>query len=325
MDIREASCKDFRKLQYFIAAVEWKNFTVAAMKNNISQQALSKHISDLEYELNCHLFTRTKTSVSLTPEGEPLLADAYRIMEDHDLFLNHAHVLSKTSAGELRIGYGGYWEYPFLFETVSRFSKMSPYTNFVFHREHHGKLIQNFRQRNYDMILTFERESIKPFPNTAWFQVDSSPLYAVVSEQHWLASRDAISLKDLEHETLVCISRANDYVFNENISEALENAGVRPDYYADSPDNAFDCLLLVAANKGISFYTEWMQQIRCPGVRYIPLDPPSKPLSFGIAYWVDQQLPLIEKFVGLYKEVYQESSHIIQPSPYENAPQHIIS
>ena len=47
---------DIRKLQYFVSIAECGNFTVAADKNYISQSALSKHISDLEYELKVSFF-----------------------------------------------------------------------------------------------------------------------------------------------------------------------------------------------------------------------------------------------------------------------------
>ena len=295
---------NLRKIQYFLSVAEWKSITTAAEKNYISQQALSKHISELEYELGCRLFDRSKNAAALTPEGQALLPAAKKIVQDSSDLMNLAHALSKTCTGELRIGYGGYWEYPYLVEAVSQFSKESPYTKFEFTREHHGKLIQHFRQGRYDMILTFEREGIKPYPNSAWFPIDSSPLYAVVSEQNWLASRESISPEDLEHEKLICISRTDDYVFNEIISNTLGSSGIRPTYYEAAPHTAFDGLLLVAANMGVSLYTKWMSQVNCPGIYYIPIAPPFPPLNFGITYRTDQQLSLIKMFCEMYYEVW---------------------
>ena len=73
---------DLRKVQYFLAVADLGSFTVAAEKNHISQSALSKHISDLEYELGIRLFTRTKVQVALTPEGSALIPEARRLLAD---------------------------------------------------------------------------------------------------------------------------------------------------------------------------------------------------------------------------------------------------
>ena len=135
----EAVSVDFQKIKYFLSVAERKSFTIAAEKNSISQQALSKHIGDLEYELGCRLFDRSKNPVTLTLEGQFLLPDATKILTDKNIFLSHARSISKTCTGELRIGYGGYWEYSWLIQTVSNFSRDFPYTNFSFTREHHGQ------------------------------------------------------------------------------------------------------------------------------------------------------------------------------------------
>lgn len=61
---------EFKHIEYFIKASEYKSITQAAEALFISQQALSKCIQNLEAELGCRLFHRTSKGSILTDEGQ---------------------------------------------------------------------------------------------------------------------------------------------------------------------------------------------------------------------------------------------------------------
>jgi DNA-binding transcriptional LysR family regulator len=67
---------DFRHLRCFVAAAEELNFSAAARRLFISQQALSRTIHQLERDLGVTLFERTTRSVALTPAGWAMLGPA---------------------------------------------------------------------------------------------------------------------------------------------------------------------------------------------------------------------------------------------------------
>jgi DNA-binding MarR family transcriptional regulator len=69
---------ELRHLRYFVAVAEELNFSAAARREFVSQQALSRIIQQLEAELGVLLFERTSRSVRLTPAGEAMLAAARR-------------------------------------------------------------------------------------------------------------------------------------------------------------------------------------------------------------------------------------------------------
>jgi DNA-binding transcriptional LysR family regulator len=75
---------DIRSLRYFIAVAEELHFTRAAARLFVAQQALSRDIRSLERRLATPLFVRTTRRVSLTPEGERLLARARELVALHD-------------------------------------------------------------------------------------------------------------------------------------------------------------------------------------------------------------------------------------------------
>jgi DNA-binding transcriptional LysR family regulator len=75
---------DIRALRYFVAAAEELNFTRAAARLYVAQQALSREVQRLEASLGKQLFIRTTRRVTLTPEGERLLNKARDLVAQHD-------------------------------------------------------------------------------------------------------------------------------------------------------------------------------------------------------------------------------------------------
>jgi DNA-binding transcriptional LysR family regulator len=73
-----------RSLRSFVAAAEELNFTRAAARLFVAQQALSREIAQLEQRLGTPLFVRTTRRVALTPEGERLLVRARELVALHD-------------------------------------------------------------------------------------------------------------------------------------------------------------------------------------------------------------------------------------------------
>ena len=63
---------DFR-LKVFDTVAKRLNFTKAANELNITQPAVTKHIKEIELNLNIKLFERNGTKIKLTKAGEILL------------------------------------------------------------------------------------------------------------------------------------------------------------------------------------------------------------------------------------------------------------
>jgi DNA-binding transcriptional LysR family regulator len=75
---------EIRSLRYFVAAAEELNFTRAAARLFVAQQALSREIQRLEARLGTKLFLRTTRRVTLTPDGQRLLVRARDLVARHD-------------------------------------------------------------------------------------------------------------------------------------------------------------------------------------------------------------------------------------------------
>ncbi len=79
---------DVRSLRYFVAVAEELSFTRAAARLYVAQQAISREIRRLEDQMGTPLFVRTTRRVTLTAEGERLLARARDLIALHDQIID---------------------------------------------------------------------------------------------------------------------------------------------------------------------------------------------------------------------------------------------
>ena len=95
---------ELRHLRAFVAVAEELNFTRAAARLHLAQQALSAQIRQLEALLGTPLFVRTTRRVELTGAGRALLERAPALLANVDEALRAAVTAGRGESGELTIG-----------------------------------------------------------------------------------------------------------------------------------------------------------------------------------------------------------------------------
>lgn len=118
---------DLRELRYFLAVAEELNFTRAAARLHLAQQALSVAIRELEQTLGVRLFTRSTRHVALTAAGEELVPPARRILADVGQAVQLVQQAAAGRRGRLVVGaaiavHGA----PVVREAIRRFGEQSP-------------------------------------------------------------------------------------------------------------------------------------------------------------------------------------------------------
>jgi DNA-binding transcriptional LysR family regulator len=95
---------DLRQLRTFVAVAEELNFTRAAERLHLAQQAVSKSVRQLEDELGVPLLERTTRDVRLTAAGAALLETGRDALAAADAAFTRARDVGRGLSGTVRVG-----------------------------------------------------------------------------------------------------------------------------------------------------------------------------------------------------------------------------
>lgn len=97
---------DLYQLKTFVTVARERSITRASELVHLSQPAVSAHIKAIEDALGLTLFDRTPRGMTLTADGERLLAKAERTLAAHQELMDEATRIKGHLAGRLRLGAG---------------------------------------------------------------------------------------------------------------------------------------------------------------------------------------------------------------------------
>lgn len=117
---------NFNYYEVFYAVGKHKNLTKAALELYSSQPAVTRTIQNLEAQLGCRLFVRTKSGVEFTHEGQTLydyVSVAYMNLLKGEDEIRHA---VSVETGTIYIGASVTSLHEFLFEFLETFQRIHP-------------------------------------------------------------------------------------------------------------------------------------------------------------------------------------------------------
>ena len=193
------------RVECFLCVAKTLSFTKASKQLYISQQAVSKHIANLEEDMGLKLIDRSNHRVELTYAGEKFFlffsnaASKYSLLRNE--LLEHKNI-DEESTSEIHIGYQNWMSFgeaPGKALTLLR--KDYPEIKLVGERHSPSELLRRVEYGDLDIILIHKRfleESTR---------IDSEPLFetqmiVAASEENPLATEDA-SYKTFSNEPLL--------------------------------------------------------------------------------------------------------------------------
>lgn len=195
---------ELRQLKYFVKLAETLNFSTAAKELFITQSTLSHQILQLENELNQPLFLRNSHEVIITEAGQTLLPLAKDTLHSAENCLLRLDKLKNLMGGDLNIGV------TFSFasiaaETLTAFLRRYPHVKMNVSQSTMDDLMDRLLRHELDFVLSFKPMESNP-------RMESRVLFrhrlaAIVSEHHALASRDAVTLEELQRYDLALSRR----------------------------------------------------------------------------------------------------------------------
>lgn len=293
---------DTRLLRAFVAVAEELNFTRAAQRLFIAQQALSSQVRQLEGRLGVKLFERTTRRVSLTEAGEQLLPHAVATLQALDAGVGLLEAGRRARRATLRVGLSGTAMVPVATETMRLFRERNPDAELDVSNAGLNQPGAGLKEGTVD--VAFVRP---PFVDDGISMVTvlTEDRYAVLPRNHPLAARDHVRPEDLVDEPWIWVEGADpDARAFWSLAEFRGDRPLRTGTRVNSFEEAFGA---VAAGLAITCQAE--SAVRAvwsgfPQLSFVPLRG-APPAQVAVAWRTAHETELARAFVRTALEVSQ--------------------
>ncbi|MPS66170.1 MAG: LysR family transcriptional regulator [Chryseobacterium sp.] len=189
---------DYR-LKVFHTVASRSSFTKASEELNISQPAVTKHIKEIENQLNTKLFDRKGTSIQLTQSGKILFEYAEKIRNIYRDLEFEINQVNQQHKGKLIIGASTTVAQYILPEILAKFN--SYYKDIKIELiTHNTEIISELLKEGKIDLGIIEGESQSNYFDYQIFKADEIVL--VAKANHSLANK-TLNIKDLYHLELI--------------------------------------------------------------------------------------------------------------------------
>ena len=295
---------EVRQLRYFVAVSEELHFGRAAQREHIVQSALSQQIGRLEREIGVRLLDRDTHHVELTIAGSAFLLEARLVL----IALGRASTIARRVAEEpavLRIGTSPGYQLP-------------------------GPVLGGVQARHPDLeVHQIEATVSQQYKLLAAGEIDIGVGYAVAApvhiasevfqrdamgvvlgECHPLAGADAVTVRQLEAESLLFGRPGETPEHDDLVVHMCRDAGFTPTAYRGSAQSVIAGVGLVRALRCAmclprSLWHEYS------GVRWRPLTQPETTYPWSVLWRTDNQSPVVRSFISSIGSF----AHVDMPAP----------
>lgn len=241
---------DLRKIEYFLAAVEYGSFTQAAKNCNISQTAISQQIQSIENELGIQLFDRSEYRAKLTFAGKKFCRRCKHIINDYYNAVEEIKSLENGYSGNINIGISGIIEKSFLQKILQNYSQNNPNINIELKENNPNNLVENAKKNNLDIVFGNESK-LKELEEFELYPIFDCEMYVITSKDHHWNNRFEVTGKDLESEPLIIFSKEFSSTYHEDTIKSFENDGFKPNI-TKLVDSFGELIFMVSINRGIA-------------------------------------------------------------------------
>jgi DNA-binding transcriptional LysR family regulator len=256
---------ELRQLRYFVAVAEELSFTRAAERLRIAQQSLSQQIAALERQLGVRLFDRDSRGTRLTAVGDVFVPEARAVLERADQALSVVQRARRGEVGDLRLAFLTTVANHLLPPIVRALREHLTDVRITTESTTIATLIEGVTSGRYDAAFT--RPPL--VDGLASRTLTDEPVCAVLPEDHALAQRAELDLRDLAEERWVLTPPSSWEPWHRTYADHFHEAGFSPNV-VHTDANPQNLLGLVAAGVGITRLTRSSQSLRRTGVVFIP-------------------------------------------------------
>lgn len=194
---------ELTQLRYFLQVYRTRNISAAASQLNVTQQAVSKQLRNLESELGTALFSRGAHGVQATPYADLLAANVQRFLPELDALVYEIQKRDQEITGVVCLGVQC-WQmsvaHGLNYGVLKRFEQTYPKVHLIWENSTPGRCRQGLIDRELDLTVTLRPDEtdgmeLTPLRKARWF--------ILMAKSHPLAARKLLSVEDLAGQRLI--------------------------------------------------------------------------------------------------------------------------
>ena len=244
---------EYYRIFYYVG--KHKNITRAAVELYSSQPAVTRAVQNLETELGCRLFIRTKNGVEFTHEGKKLYD--YVNIAHNQLIKGKNEVSRSISAeeGTIYIGATVTALHCFLFDFLNNFHFKHPKVKFKINTGSSNAMIEKLKNGIVDLAFVSTPCTVsKPLHTVT---VNSFKDILIAGESFTELKDKTLSLADIKNYPFVCLRHSMQ--LRQFIDDIFADKGlaISPDIEADGADLLVP---MISHNFGLGFVPQGMAQ-----------------------------------------------------------------
>lgn len=223
---------EMRALKQYVNLSETLHFGRAAEMSHVSPSALSRSIQRIEDELGERLFERNNRSVILTHAGRLFLDYARDAIGNWDAVRNKLMEQAGELHGEVSLYCSVTASYSFLFDILARVRRQHPRIEIKLHTGDPEDAIGRVLAGTEDIAIAARPSNLHA--GLAFRQIDISPLVFIVSKEHHLARKDAVSPMMWSEMPMILSERG---LARSRVDRWFRKIGMQPNIYAQVAGN----------------------------------------------------------------------------------------
>jgi LysR family hydrogen peroxide-inducible transcriptional activator len=197
---------NFRDLRYLVALADHRHFGRAATASFVSQPTLSTQIRKLEDELGVSLVERAPRRVMLTPIGREIAERARKVIAEVEQMGEIARRSQDPEAGTVRLGIFPTLAPYLLPHVLPAVRKRFPRLELLLVEEKTDQILARLREGRLDagvLALPVHDDQLQVEP------LFDEPFVLAVPQQHALAQRQSLKLRDLDNQHLLLLEEGH--------------------------------------------------------------------------------------------------------------------
>jgi len=259
---------ELRHLRYFIAVAEEGSLTVAASKVlRTAQPSLSRQMRDLEREVGARLLERKARGIELTAAGRTFLDHARLVLAQVDAAGAAARRAMRPDRKSFVLGFLTGQEMIWLPETLRILQVDMPSTELKVLSQSSPELAADLLRGTVDAAFLRKDDRI---PGLAFRSLGREPIVVLMARDHPLATRRAVSPRELAREPFVRPSKKAAPALDTAIDAYAKRVGIRPRTEHEVDDLSM-AVSLLASTRSVGLVGHYAVNLLPPTVVARPL------------------------------------------------------